>query len=144
MSSFKNKQISETHESVGITRKQYQYSVCSQTRGIIKHKQWCCPCNNACIENTNLSPTPVSYQYANVLKVYKECEGGINEHNYECACGRASLFSMCLLVCMKYVYAHVHFHYVKLVNNMHSNASSLLKQAMNGKKFTMFTKQKHQ
>ena len=83
VSSFKNKQISETHESVGITRKQYQDSVCSQTRGIIKHKQWCLPCNNACIENSNLSPTPVSHQYANVLEVYKECEGGNNEHDYE-------------------------------------------------------------
>ena len=64
-------------------------------------------------------------------------------------------FSMCLLVCMKHVYAHVHFHYKvsQQICKYNRNLCSLIiciakevhSQASNEwNKFIMFTKQKHQ
>ena len=131
--------------------------MCSCTKGIIKHVQWCIPCNNAKLRTVISVPHQcLIMQYANVLEVYKECEVGNNEHNYEsaCACGIA-FFSMCLLVCMKYVYAHVHIHYKvsQQICKYNRNLCSLItcialqvrSQASNEwKNFTIFTKQKHQ
>ena len=91
-------------ESFGITGKQ-QHSVCSCTRGIIKHVQWCLPCNNACIEKLR-TVISVLHQCLISMQMYLKCTRNVKEATMntiiKCACGIA-FFSMCLLVCMKYV-----------------------------------------